>query len=192
MRSDFINISAQQCSCVEFLTEPEIDFNFNIKHTLHQAWLWHSATACTHNSLHLCCVYSSVLKILCSIKKYETFLKLYIYSEFQDVKTSLNNSNLHYIQKNYIYETKTFRSAKYISRNCISLSERNSKPFSYCYIYVGVMDVRPLVKQRQGWEDNVEKNIIEIVCSNVTWNHASWNEAQLRAVTNMVMKIPVS
>jgi hypothetical protein len=27
---------------------------------------------------------------------------------------------------------------------------------------VGVMDVRVLVKQRQGWEKNVEKNIIKI------------------------------
>jgi hypothetical protein len=46
------------------------------------------------------------------------------------------------------------------------------------------------VKQRQGWDDNVEKNIPETVCGDITWIHISWDKAQWRAVMNTVTKIP--
>jgi hypothetical protein len=35
------------------------------------------------------------------------------------------------------------------------------------------MDVRPLVKQREGWEDNAEKYITEIVCGDIKWINVS-------------------
>jgi hypothetical protein len=48
------------------------------------------------------------------------------------------------------------------------------------------------VEQRKRWEDDIEKNVIEMLCGDIEWIHVSRDKAQWWAVTNTVTKIRVS